>query len=173
MLNRIDLHKQVQSVGYWQNADLCVDEWHANGIIADYRTQSAPDVRQLNEKRLDHLVAGYERFPASSIYDVGRPHQWHPILGHGASLVHHFHDFFFALQHDSCVMSKFVTCSATQSHPQPSTPTAEPHTHTAVCIERSIDRGYNMIYVKYIFIFILIKYFNHATTNILLIVNYV
>lgn len=30
-------------------ADLCVDERHANGVIADQRAQSAPDVRQLNE----------------------------------------------------------------------------------------------------------------------------
>lgn len=140
MLNRIDLYKQ--SVGYWQNADLCVDERHANGIIADYRTKSAPDVRQLNEKRLDHLVAGYERFSASSVYDVGRPHQRHPILGHGASLVHHFHDFFFALQHDSCVMSKFVTRSTTQTHLPLLTPT-QPTTHMAIYIKRSIGRSYN------------------------------
>lgn len=129
MLNRIDLYKQVQSVGYWQNADLCVDERHANGVIADQRTQSAPDVRQLNEKRLNHLVAGYERLPASPVYDVGRPHQWHPILGHWASLVHHFHDFFFALQHDSCVMSKFVTRSTTQTHLPTPTLTTTPHLH--------------------------------------------
>lgn len=101
-------------------ADLCVDERHANGVVADQRTESAPDVRQLDEKRLDHLVAGYQRFSASSVYDVGRPYQRHPILGHWTPLVHHFHNLFLALQHDSCAVTKFVIRSRT-STPDPMT----------------------------------------------------
>lgn len=68
------LNMYVVGIGYWQNADLCVDERHANSVVTDQRAQSAPDVRQFNKKRLDHLVAGYERFSASPVYDVGRPH---------------------------------------------------------------------------------------------------
>lgn len=92
------------SVGYWQNADLCVDEWHANSVVADQGAQSTSDVRQLDEKRLDHLVAGYERLLPRSVYDVGGPHQRHPVLGHGTPFVHHFHDLFLALQHDPCAV---------------------------------------------------------------------
>lgn len=83
--------------------DLRVENGNVDVIVTDQRSQPVPDVRHFQQYGLHHVIVGYQFLPSGPVYDVGRPRQRDPVIGHRGLGFHRFQYLLLAVHHQTCV----------------------------------------------------------------------
>lgn len=91
----------------YYNTDLRIENGNVDVIVTDQRSQPVPDVRHLQQYGLHHMIVGYQFLSPGPVYDVGRPSQRDPVIGHGRLFFHHFQYLLFAIHHQTYVRHYF------------------------------------------------------------------
>lgn len=91
----------IFSTVFHSPTNLCINQWHTNGIVTDQRSESSSNVRQFHQQCLHNVIGRNDLLLPCPVYNVRRPHQWHPILGHRTFAVHFLENFLLTLGHQA------------------------------------------------------------------------
>lgn len=88
--------------------DLWIENGNVDVIVTDQRSQPVPDVRHLQQYGLHHVIVGYQFLSSGPVYDVGRPSQRDPVIGHRRFRFHRFQYFLLAVHHQTYYASAII-----------------------------------------------------------------